>query len=143
MASLKQTGDLLQSTDAQDLATNVKLVWVCMESLPQILTDKIKVTDVMFPGGSPELVEPIYKNPKLSAPFNEQLAGIVRAYTVDRLAVLPPGEKVRLVEIGSGSGGTSVVVMETLLEFGDRVEFVYTDISAQLVGYGRKTYGPR
>ena len=48
---------------------------------------KVKVTDVMFPGGSPELVEPIYKNPLLSAPFNEQLAAAVRAYAEDRLQV--------------------------------------------------------
>jgi methylase of polypeptide subunit release factors len=46
------------------------------------------------------------------------------------------------MEIGSGSGGTSVVVMEALADVGERVEFVYTDISPQLVAYGRKTYGP-
>ena len=33
--------------------------------------------------------------------------------------------------------------MEALLPYKDRVEFVYTDISMQLVGYGRRTYGPR
>ena len=49
---------------------------------------KVKVTDVMFPGGSPELVEPIYKNPLLSAPFNEQLAAAVRAYAEDKLQVI-------------------------------------------------------
>ena len=45
------------------------------------------MTDVMFPGGSPDLVEPIYKNPILSAPFNEQLAAAVRAYTEQLLQV--------------------------------------------------------
>ena len=49
----------------------------------------------------------------------------------------------RIVEVGSGSGGTSVVVMEALADLGTRVEFVYTDISPQLVAYGRRTYGPR
>ena len=47
------------------------------------------------------------------------------------------------MEVGSGSGGTSEPVMEALLPYKDRVEFVYTDISTQLVGYGRRTYGPR
>ena len=55
--------------------------------------------------------------------------------------VLPAGEKVRIVEVGSGSGGTSVVVMAALADLGQRIEFVYTDISPQLVAYGRKTYG--
>lgn len=143
LRDLAETGRELEARVVPDVASNVRLIRVCMEALPEILAGRVKVPDVMFPGGSPELVEPIYKNPKLSAPFNEQLAGIVRAYTIDRLKVLPPGEKVRIVEVGSGSGGTSAVVMPELLEFGDRVEFVYTDISAQLVGYGRKTYGPR
>ena len=43
---------------------------------------EVKVPDVMFPNGSPHLVEPIYKDPKLSAPFNEQLAG---AHTYHRV----------------------------------------------------------
>ena len=51
--------------------------------------------------------------------------------------------KVRVVEVGSGSGGTSVIVMNALAHLGDRIEFVYTDISPQLVSYGRKTYGPK
>lgn len=46
-----------------------------------------------------------------------------------------------MVEVGSGSGGTSVVVMAALAHLEDRLEFVYTDISPQLVAYGRKTYG--
>ena len=58
------------------------------------------------------------------------------------MQVLPAGQKVRIVEVGSGSGGTSVVVMAALADLGEHVEFVYTDISPQLVAYGRKTYGP-
>ena len=56
--------------------------------------------------------------------------------------VIRSDQKVRIVEVGSGSGGTSVVVMAALADLGDRIEFVYTDISPQLVTYGRKTYGP-
>lgn len=54
---------------------------------------------------------------------------------------LPEGEKVRILEVGSGSGGTSAVVMAALAAFGNAVDFVYTDLSPQLVTYGRKTYG--
>ena len=148
---------------------------------------------MMFPKGSPELVEPIYKNPVLSAPFNEQLTAAIYAYTVNMLQVclayqllsmkhslhsmhpglapqkdcscshghtddvqgalathvdfavqgLPAGKKVRIIEVGSGSGGTSVVVMAALADLGDRVELTYTDLSPQLIAYGQKTYGPQ
>ena len=47
----------------------------------------------------------------------------------------------RIVEVGSGSGGTSVVVMAALADLGDRVELTYTDLSQQLIAYGQKTYG--
>ena len=57
---------------------------------------EVKVPDVMFPGGLPELVEPIYKNPKLSAPFNEQLTTIICDYVRQRLPSLGPGEKVQI-----------------------------------------------
>ena len=42
----------------------------------------------MFPSGSTELVGPVYENPILSAPFNEQLAAAVRSYCNDMLQVL-------------------------------------------------------
>ena len=59
------------------------------------------------------------------------------------LQALPEAEKVRILEVGSGSGGTSAVVMAALADFGDRVDFVYTDLSPQLVAYGRKTYSAK
>lgn len=53
---------------------------------------EVPIPEVMFPGGSPHLVEPIYQNPTLSAPFNEQLSSVIIArcaeptwsYTEDR-----------------------------------------------------------
>ena len=148
---------------------------------------------MMFPKGSPELVEPIYKNPVLSAPFNEQLTAAIHGHTVNLLQVclacpapehetfplqyaswagafkdcscshghtddvqgahathigfavqgLPAGKKVRIIEVGSGSGGTSVVVLAALAYLGDRVELTYTDLSPKLIIYGQKTYGPQ
>ena len=57
------------------------------------------------------------------------------------LSGLGSAAQVHVAEIGSGSGGTSMVVMAALASFADHVEFLYTDISPALVGYGRKTYG--
>lgn len=37
-ARLKETADELAHTTVPDLASNVKLIWVCMQALPQILT---------------------------------------------------------------------------------------------------------
>lgn len=48
------------------------------------------MTDAMFPGGSPALVEPIYSDPLLSGPFNEQLAAALRAYVLAQLEACGP-----------------------------------------------------
>ena len=87
LEQLETKREQLISGAASAIAANVELIWACMQSLPAILTGTVKVPDVMFPGGSPDLVEPIYKNPLLSAPFNEQLANIVIDYVTDRLQV--------------------------------------------------------
>ena len=44
----------------------------------------------MFPKGSPELVEPIYKNAVLSAPFNEQMAVAIHMQCLHVLQVCAP-----------------------------------------------------
>lgn len=64
------------------------------------------MTDAMFPGGSPALVEPIYSNPLLSAPFNEQLAAALRAFVLARLEVrLDDDERTQRILHFTFSGG--------------------------------------
>ena len=69
------------------------------------------------------------------------LTNLLLGLNASVLQALAEGEHVRILEVGSGSGGTSAVVMAALAPFGDGVDFVYTDLSPQLVAYGRKTYG--
>lgn len=49
----------------------------------------------------------------------------------------------RVVEVGSGSGGTSAGVLAALADLGARLDFLYTDLSPQLVAFGRKLYGAK
>ena len=51
---------------------------------------KLRIADVMFPNGSPELVEPIYKNAVLSAPFNEHMAVAIHMQCLHMLQVCCP-----------------------------------------------------
>ena len=63
------------------------LCHVVFSNQAYMLTGRLKVTDAMFPGGSPALVEPIYSSPLLSTPFNEQLAAALRDFVLARLDV--------------------------------------------------------
>jgi hypothetical protein len=62
------------------LAGHVHLVSLCAKSYWPILTGEIAATEIIFPGGSNELVEPMYKNNPLSDIFNEQVTSVVLEY---------------------------------------------------------------
>src|SRR5262249_30242583 len=77
----------------------VVLVEQCLRALPAILTGKSQATDIMFPNGSMELVEGIYKGNVVADYFNEVLGDTVVAYIRERLGGdTAPGE-LRILEI--------------------------------------------
>ena len=48
---------------------------------------------------------------------------------------------VRVLEIGAGTGGTTASVLAALGGRGDRVRYVYSDISLGFLGHGRRAFG--
>lgn len=59
---------------------HLNLVLACFEKYPEMLTGKIKATEVLFPGGSMKFVENIYKNNLESDYFNEIVVNCVISY---------------------------------------------------------------
>ena len=84
------------------LAGHLNLVYTCAQHYWDILTGKTLATDIIFPGGSNDLVEPMYKNNPLADIFNKQVGHVVLEY-IDKF----PGKKLQILEIGAGTGGTS------------------------------------
>ncbi|MCW3465912.1 SDR family NAD(P)-dependent oxidoreductase [Chitinophaga nivalis] len=121
-------------------APHVNLVKACLTALSGILTGKTRATDVIFPDGSLELVSGIYKGNYLSDYFNELLANIVRDTVADMTKELKPGEKVRILEVGAGTGGTSEVIFKKLIPYKTQVEYVYTDLSKSFLFHAESTY---
>jgi acyl transferase domain-containing protein/NAD(P)-dependent dehydrogenase (short-subunit alcohol dehydrogenase family)/acyl carrier protein len=125
-----------------ELAAFVRLLETCVPALPEVLTGRRSHMEVMFPGGSMELVEAIYRGNRLQDACNRQVAAFVGAYVARRLRD-DPSATVRILEIGAGTGGTSKSVLESLRAYADRVQFVYTDVSLGFVGFGERTFGPQ
>ncbi|QDZ22811.1 polyketide synthase [Chloropicon primus] len=119
------------------LGGHVHLVTICAENYWPILTGKIAATEIIFPGGSNDLVEPMYKNNPLSDIFNEQVTSV----TLEYLKKMSKQRKVRILEIGAGTGGTSANVLKAISDSGADVTYVYTDVSSHFLAYGRKTFG--
>jgi cysteine synthase len=112
----------------------------CASRLRDVLAGRALASDVMFPGGGMELVEPVYRGNRWSDHFNRLTAAAVFSAVRARLAQ-EPGSIVRILEVGAGTGGTSLAVLEALDAHADQVTFDYTDVSMGFVQHGRRVHG--
>lgn len=128
-------------TKDANLRAQVLLVEATLKALPEILTGKVPATDIMFPKGSMHLVEGIYKHNKVADYFNEMLSDQVTAFLEQRLKQHRE-TKIRILEIGAGTGGTTSIVLDKLKPFQQYVEeYCYTDISKAFLKHGERVYG--
>ncbi|WP_051313370.1 SDR family NAD(P)-dependent oxidoreductase [Sporocytophaga myxococcoides] len=119
------------------------LVEKCVHALPEILAGKTKATDIMFPKSSLEMVENVYKNDKVSKAYNECLANAFIASLHARL-IDDPNAKIRILEIGAGTGATTVGILEKLRPYQSQIaEYCYTDLSKAFLFHAENNYAPQ
>jgi amino acid adenylation domain-containing protein/non-ribosomal peptide synthase protein (TIGR01720 family) len=125
-----------------DTRAAVTLLETTLKALPDILTGKRLATDVIFPQGSMALVEGVYQRNRVADSFNEVLADTVVAYLDQRLKQ-EPSARLKILEIGAGTGGTSAVVLSKLEPYQDHIEeYCYTDISKAFLIHAERQYCP-
>ncbi|WP_256524085.1 SDR family NAD(P)-dependent oxidoreductase [Aquimarina sp. EL_43] len=118
----------------------VTLVDNCLEKLPEILTGKVLATDIIFPNASMEKVEGVYKNNLRSDTFNEIIANAVATYIQQKLQSNPEA-KLRILEIGAGTGGTSAIIFSKLQPFKASIDqYCYTDLSKVFFFHAEEKY---
>jgi len=124
------------------IAAQVRLVETTLRALADILRGAVRATDVMFPNGSLSLVEGIYKDNPVADYFNDALAGKVVALVEERLKH-EPSARLRILEVGAGTGGTSARLLARLKPYGANIEtYRYTDLSQAFLKHAREVYGP-
>ncbi|MEK4316339.1 type I polyketide synthase [Bacillus sp. FSL P4-0334] len=126
----------------KDMRAHVRLAEETLRVLPDILTGKLPATEVMFPDSSFRLVEGIYRNNIISDFFNDKLADTLIAVLKERLEK-DPQAKIRILEIGAGTGGTSAAVMRKLKPYEAHIaEYCFTDISKAFLLHAEDIFGP-
>jgi acyl transferase domain-containing protein/NADPH:quinone reductase-like Zn-dependent oxidoreductase/SAM-dependent methyltransferase len=95
----------------------------CGPALAQVLRGSANPIDLMFPGGSLSLVEAMYHPQRLQL-FHE-LVGTAVQTLIERV---PKDRRIRVLEIGAGTGATTAAVLPVLPA--DRTQYVFTDVSA-------------
>ena len=118
-------------------AAALRLLDRCLDALPAVLAGEMPATDVLFPAGSMEWVEPIYRDQPILADCGQRLAAAV-------VAVVAGGGR-RILEIGAGTGSTTGPVLDALHAAGleERSHYLYTDLSRAFVRHGQTRFGNR
>ncbi|WP_158945017.1 SDR family NAD(P)-dependent oxidoreductase [Granulicella sp. S190] len=112
-----------------------------LKAIPAILTGRTLATEVLFPNSSMELVEGVYKNNPVADYFNEAVADFVEKY-VKEVGKYRTDIRLRILEIGAGTGGTTASVLRRLTKHKERMEeYCYTDLSPAFLRHAERNYG--
>ncbi len=104
------------------------------ELLPNVLTGGCDALQVLFPSGSLALAEAFYADSAFSRTANASLRD-----TVASAIETSGGGRLRVLEIGAGTGSATATVLP-LLPAG-RTEYVFSDVSPIFLGHGKKKFG--
>ena len=121
-----------------DIDGELRTLHRCGGSLARVLTGDQDPLQLLFPNGSLTEARKLYVESPYARTYNGALAEALKA----ALASLPSGRRLRVLEIGAGTGGTTTYVLPLLPK--DCVEYTFTDLSPlfleraaeQFAGYG-------
>lgn len=106
----------------------------CGSMLTSILTGRESPLETLFPAGSLQTAEKIYQQWALSRYFNGIIAAVVDEYVRD----LAADRKIRILEVGAGTGSTTSEVLPVLPA--DRTLYLYTDLSEVFFHQARQKF---
>ncbi len=105
------------------------LTWLknCATLMQSVLTGQVNPLETLFPGGSEDLAANLYGN----SPGPKYANAIASAAVQAACAAVPAGRKLRILEIGGGTGGFTASVLPKLPSRG--VSYLFTDVSEQFL----------
>jgi len=113
----------IEARYSDTLSAEIGLLSRCGPELSRVLAGDVNPLSLLFPDGSAHLAESLYQVSPAGRAFNQLLAEAVRL----AVAHASPARKVRVLEIGGGTGATSSFILPILPA--ERTEYVFTDIS--------------
>lgn len=115
------------SREYEDIKDYLCLLNTCVSHYHEIFSGTAKATDVLFKQ-SGDLVGRVYGGNRFTDYFNSLVADSVRLYVEEKYRENKDG-KIRILEIGAGTGGTTKKVLPVLDGYEDVVEYTFTDVS--------------
>ncbi|MBD2252772.1 type I polyketide synthase [Nostoc parmelioides] len=124
----------LSPTQHPQITAELTLIERCGTNLAKVLQGECNPIDLLFPNGDLTTLTQLYQN----SPGAKVMNTLVQQAVKSALKDLPPGEKVRILEIGAGTGGTTAYVLPQLVN--KSVEYVFTDISPLFLANARQQF---
>jgi SAM-dependent methyltransferase len=112
----------------------ITLVANCGVMLADILRGDADPLQALFPGGSTELAGSLYRD----APEARVCNDLARETLMAAVTALPRGRRLRVLEVGGGTGGTTAWLAPALPA--DATEYLFTDVGPLLVAQARERF---
>ncbi|MBI4658056.1 MAG: SDR family NAD(P)-dependent oxidoreductase [Verrucomicrobia bacterium] len=119
----------------QDESYLLELVTRCGDGLAEILTGKIEPLALLFPNGSYDILEKVYRASTLAQFCNGILARIVHFLS----KTWTEGKTLRMLEVGAGTGGTTGYILNALAAA--PAEYCFTDLGLSFVQQAKPKFG--
>ncbi len=102
----------------------------CASKMAAVLQGAYDPMQLVFADGSIEEAEQIYQNSPVCRYFNSAACDVV-----NRVIAASPGRKIRILEIGAGTGATTASVLAAIAH--QNVDYTFTDISPVFLAKAR------
>ena len=106
----------------------------CGDLIGDVLTGKQSPLETLFPGGSFQFAEELYERSTTLRYINTLAASAVESIARST----PAARKLRILEVGAGTGGTTASLLPVLPS--DRADYLFTDVSEQFLQNARRRF---
>jgi acyl transferase domain-containing protein/enoyl-CoA hydratase/carnithine racemase/pimeloyl-ACP methyl ester carboxylesterase/acyl carrier protein/NAD(P)-dependent dehydrogenase (short-subunit alcohol dehydrogenase family)/ubiquinone/menaquinone biosynthesis C-methylase UbiE len=125
--------DLL--TEHPHLAPHVSMVERCLEHLENVMTGRRTAASVLFATGTDDIAA-LYQQEDTADRYHRHAAAAVVAAATGRPA------RLRVLEVGAGTGASSAFVLRALREAGVEFSYRFTDVSRAFLERARTALAP-